>query len=436
MSDGRERVLLALSSPGLLAEVTTLLQGAPWDVRVARTAAEARRIAPSLKPCAVLLESRLEDGPGEALLRDLPRQEYVAVAVTTRRDAPEIAELFRAGAQDVLFWPERAQAEPRASLEAALRVLGQRLEHTQKQLLLRRQVDWSYWKGLFLSQGGKSDRHQGVIDHLNTYLNQSGGLTMVLDMMRNCEVDAEGRRLLRQDLFELVLTCLEPVAAFMDGIADANRLLAGDAALQDKRVEDLPALLQGWLDEEGWRLALRRQRLKSSFGNLQESAGAWGVALDAHRLRQALQEALINAMKYSAEGDTLHFWANCDDGRLELVVLNPAYPTTQLYDGTRAVGVPRHLESLVFEFFVKFHREVYEQFREPWPAGMGLTIVRRIFEGMNGACTLRNVEMQADDTAGTSVEFRATLPLKAAAACSFGVAKPEQAELPAGVELF
>ena len=436
MTDGRDRVLLAISTPNLMAEVSGLLQGVPWDVRVARTVAEARRLAAELKPCALLLEGRLEDGPGEALLRDLPRQECVSVAVTTRRDAAEIAELFRAGVQDVLYWPDRARGEPLASLEAALRVLGQRLEHTQKQLLLRRQVDWSYWKGLFLSQGGKSDRHQGVIDHLNTYLNQSGGLTMVLDMMRNCEQDDQARRLLRQDLFDLVLTCLEPVAAFMDGIADANRLLAGDTSMPDQRVEELPALLQSWLDAEGWRLALRKQHMRASFGNLAETQGSWGVALDKHRLRQALQEVLINAMKYSGEGDTLQVWANCDDGRLELVVLNPAYQTTQLYDGTRAVGVPRHLESLVFEFFVKFHREVYEQFREPWPAGMGLTIVRRIFEGMSGTCTLRNVEMQADDAAGTSVEFRATLPLKRAADCNFGAAKPDQAELPAGVELF
>lgn len=434
----RGRLLVIDDFKPIHASVAELLQDRDYELHSAHSLKEGLEKTEQLAPCVALVDLHLPDGKGETFLQRTNEKDVISVMLSAESDPDRIIGCFRDGA---LNWIRKPVCDPEQlerHISSAFEVLGGRCGAREKQRRLEQQVDWNYWKGLFLAQGGGADSRQDVIDQLNTYLNQSGGIQSILEMVRSApEIDG-GKRVLEPSLFSLVFTTLEPVAAFMQGIFEASRIVLSPAEPKDIRPSDLLERVGAWLDENAWRIGLRKHRVNLQPGNLASANTLYGLRVDLQRLKAALIEVLVNAMKYSAEGDTIDLWLNVNQMRLEIMVLNPAYRTTQLADGSKAFGIPRQLESLVFEFFVKFHREAYEQYREAWPAGMGLTMVQRIFQEMGGQAGIRNVESHLGVSGGTRVEFCGRIPLRPANDCIFAevAEKPEAKSAADDFELF
>ncbi|MEE9312166.1 MAG: ATP-binding protein, partial [Planctomycetota bacterium] len=353
------------------------------------------------------------------ILEGLPRSDFVTIVLADRPDAQHMLAAFRAEIFDYFIDPLVQIDDIKLAVIRGDEILQKRKVYQEQQGILKRQADWGYWKSLFLTQCGQTENQHGVIDQLHTYLNQSGGITMVMDMLREQKPDADGNVIIQQDLFDLINSSLAPVSCFMESISDASALITSGTTPHDTRLSELVQEIPKWADEECWRSDIQSQQLSVQASDVSPIADSYGLQVDMTKLKKVMQEVWTNAMKYSEANDKIQCWMQIVEGVLYITTINPAYPTTQLHDGSKALGIPMHLEILVFEYFVKFHREVYEQYREHWPAGMGLSMVRQIVEAFGGTCKLSNISNYLSSRQETSVECKIEIPLKPAAECNF-----------------
>lgn len=113
MTSEHAHVLVVEDNTLVTSATRILLEDAGFRVSTAATLSEAQRIAESDPPAAILLDLRLPDGDGLALLarlRDAGAPAPVVVALTGR-DEPEVrARCLRAGCIEVLLKPVDVRA--------------------------------------------------------------------------------------------------------------------------------------------------------------------------------------------------------------------------------------------------------------------------------------------------------------------------------------
>ncbi|MCF6228528.1 MAG: hypothetical protein L3J82_07715 [Planctomycetes bacterium] len=359
---------------------------------------------------------------GEQLLpivRKLPRTDFVTIILADEPDIQRMLLAFRAEVFDYFIDPLSQINDINLAVIRADDIIRKRKIYQEQQGILKQQADWGYWKSLFLTQCGQAGNQEGVIDQLHTYLNQSGGIRMVLDMLRDLKPASDGSVVVQQDLLGFIDSSLAPVSCFLESISDASSLISSGTKPHDTQLSELMKGVANWADEESWRSAIQSQQLTVQITDIAPLADKYGLQVDMPKFKKVMQEVWTNAMKYSKSEDKIQCWMQIVEDVLYITTINPAYPTTQLYDGSKTLGIPKHLEALVFEYFVKFHREVYEQYKEHWPAGMGLSMVRQIVEASGGKCTLSNINNYLTTSQETSVECKIEIPLKPAAECIF-----------------
>ena len=116
-----ERILIVEDDPLLLSVLAERLRREGLDVTTAATLAEARKALDAADPDVGLLDLRLPDGEGLALLREAaPRGESAWVVMTAHATVGSAVEALKLGARDYLEKPftlDRAVATIRQALE-------------------------------------------------------------------------------------------------------------------------------------------------------------------------------------------------------------------------------------------------------------------------------------------------------------------------------
>ena len=125
MTREQAHVLIVEDNALVTSATRILLEDAGFRVSTGGTVAEAHTVCRSDPPDAILLDLRLPDGDGLALLKRLrdERAQMPVVVALTGRDEPEIrARCLRAGCVDVLLKPVDVRvlgAQLRSWLEAS-----------------------------------------------------------------------------------------------------------------------------------------------------------------------------------------------------------------------------------------------------------------------------------------------------------------------------
>lgn len=114
---------------------------------------------------------------------------------------------------------------------------------------------------------------------------------------------------------------------------------------------------------------------------------ALDVLCDAPRLEQVLDNLLVNAMKYSAEGKTVKLSCEEFDEKVQISIKDKGY------------GIPEKDLGRIFE---RFYRVDKARTREQGGSGLGLSIVKHIIDKHNETITVKSEE-------GEGTEFKFTL---------------------------
>ncbi|MCB1189207.1 MAG: response regulator [Leptospiraceae bacterium] len=119
---------------------------------------------------------------------------------------------------------------------------------------------------------------------------------------------------------------------------------------------------------------LKNQKIIVS--NLPHSVENQKIIFVEDKMELVFQELLINAMKYSGEGDEIYVLFFYTSIHLEVKILNKAY---QIIDGS--YGITGKNETRVFEPFYRLHSALDETYElEKFKFGLGLTVVKKILQ--------------------------------------------------------
>lgn len=350
------------------------------------------------------------------LIAELPRSDFTVIVLSETACPTRLLEICRADVVDVILDPTNNLDVVLKAVAKAQDILCKRKGFKEQQGILKKQSDLAYWKALFLTQRSTRNSSDGVIGQLHRHLGQTDGIKQILDRIRKLPIEDSKNLHVPKYLFDSLSSSITPL---VDGITEANALITSGVHSTDIALPDLITKIMSWADEESWRAGIRKQQFRFQPRDIPKKAKGFGIHVDCERLRGALVEVWTNAMKYSAEQDSISSWIEVNNDALSIITINPAYPSTLLHDGSHAIGIPRYLEPLVFEFFVRFHEQAHDKYKELWPAGMGLAMVKQIIDASAGTCRIRNVENQMQELMRTSVEFQIDIPLKPLALCSF-----------------
>jgi len=248
------------------------------------------------------------------------------------------------------------------------------------------EVEGSYYNNFLQNFKWKDElrsRSRGVATHnvirqMNIGLFQGSGFGALISAadlaMQLCEKKGDAT-CVPEDAFQLLRENAALASSFADSISAAQAIIQESVPYQEQApAGELLRIIGVLKGEIGEALSLKKQIL--SIGSMPPLNPGATIVLREDRLKTALKELLINAMKYSEEGDTIIVLFLARHNYLEIKILNPAYPS----EGGGSNGISGDREYLVFEPFFRMHSVVDDRYKgcEEFGYGLGLTIAKRI----------------------------------------------------------
>lgn len=189
----------------------------------------------------------------------------------------------------------------------------------------------------------------------------------------------------RPEIIETIYSEAMRLSELINRYLDVTRIESGAQGLT-RRVLPLNPLISDCVRVAASAAALKRIQIKL---NLEEPSPE--LSCDPQLLAQAVNNLLINAIKYSPEASEVEVsTATDDEGRVRIEVRDHGY------------GIPKGFQTRVFEKFFRLERDVKS---ETVGTGLGLALVKEIVERHNGQVTL-------ESETGKGSTFTIRLPLQ------------------------
>ncbi len=215
-----------------------------------------------------------------------------------------------------------------------------------------------------------------VSHELRTPLNGVIGATQLLASQ---ELDDE-----KKDLVNIIDSSADILLEVINNVLDLSRLDEGKLALQNAAI-NLHETIESCLSP--LRIMCEEKRIGLNF-EMATDAPLWVLA-DRARIRQILMNLVGNAIKFT------------DEGHID-VLLKGSGNAIELIVRDTGVGIPVDRQQEIFEPFVQADSSVERRFGG---SGLGLTVVQRLVDLMQGS-----IALQSKVDAGTT--FTLSLPLE------------------------
>ena len=330
-----------------LQVVGTMLRNAGYAVTPATSGAEALKGIRVRVPDLVLLDLMMPEMDGLEVCRrlkaDALTQSIPVIFLTASNEIEHLVKGFEVGAVDYMtkhFNAPELLARVRTHLE------------------LKQARDVIFRNGLELRRlNDEKNEFMGIAAHdLWSPLNAVKGYSeMVL------EDPALGKE--NVELVQKIHEATARIAEMVQNLLDANRIERGEMQLHLAPI-DLAAGVAAVLETQHSRAAAKRQNIQ-----LQNEAGSVTVLADATVLTQVIENLVSNAVKYSPPGKTIY------------VSLRRSSEGTRCEVQDEGPGLSAEDQK---KLFGKFARLTAKPTGGEHSTGLGLSIVKKMVEAMNG----------------------------------------------------
>jgi two-component system sensor histidine kinase/response regulator len=335
------RVLVVDDVPRNLQVVGTLLRQSGYEVMPASSGAEALEIVRVQPPDLILLDLMMPEMDGLEVCRQLKAEasfgQIPVIFLTASNEMEHLVRGFEAGAVDYVtkpFNPPELLARVRTHLE---------LKHARQQLR---------------EMNDEKNEFMGIAAHdLRSPLNAVKGY---VELMLEEPALEEGER---AELLGRVHDATVRMAEMLRNLLDANRIERGEMRL-NLAPTDLGALAATAVDAQRPRASAKRQELQ-----LQREPGPVPVLVDPDLMVQVLENLVSNAVKYSPHGRGIVVRVKRDSESVRVEVQDQG-PGLSAEDQRKLFG--------------KFARLSAKPTGGEQATGLGLSIVKRMVEAMNG----------------------------------------------------
>jgi signal transduction histidine kinase len=356
IGDVSGNLLIVDDFPDTLALYEAVLSEDGHKVRTASSGVEALRMVDELEPELVLLDVSMPGLDGVEVLRRLRARRgggpAVIMLTAARREPHAIEAGLKEGADAYLTKPIDSR-ELVARVRAALETFR-----------LRRVLE-----------GQRRDHVAMLVHDLRHPLSSLG---LIAEVLESEDLTAAERQ---SSVSQIRSLCAE-MARLVDGVLAASRLEAGVFTVEPRVI---PARgIIGPMLAVFTPVATRRRVALSFEGSLDLE-----VRADPHKLRQALDNVLANALKFTPRGGRVRVRIGRHAG---------AQPRTLFEIADTGPGVPEGDRERIFDRYKQGSRG-----RAAGGAGLGLAIARGIAEAHHGT-----IEVVAGDLGGAA--FRIFLP--------------------------
>ncbi len=346
-------VLLVDDFPDALALYEALLSEDGHRVRTAAGGLQALAAVDEREPELVLLDVSMPGMGGHEVLRRLRARRgggpAVIMLTAARREPQAIEEGLREGADAYLTKPIDARellARTRAALET---------------FRLRRMLD--------------AQRRDHIAMLVHDLRHPLSSLGLVAELLDSDDLPADDRR----SSVATIRALCKDMARLIDGVLAASRLEAGVFT-----VEPRPTTVGVLVDPTLAAFApiAARRRVTLTFEGAREQA----ITIDAVKLRQAVDNLVANALKFTPRGGRVRLSAGLEEGRAYVEVSDTG------------PGIAEAERPTIFDRYRQGSRG-----RAAGGAGLGLAIARGIAEAHGGT-----IRVASSDLPGAA--FRITLP--------------------------
>lgn len=400
------RVLVVDDDPTSLKIITTILKKNGYEVNGARDGQEAVELFRRSPAMVVISDLEMPKMDGMQLIKELRKQsQNTIMLVETAHFEPEtIINIMKQGVFDYILKPLDAD-ELIIKVEKAFEVAYFRElqnEVTREyNIRLDNQLTWNAWKESIVSRD--RDRFDRTLfENLKTILTQGagfGGLISILSLITSQPKDQSGNHKVDAGLMELVMTNANMAQKAIDSFSEIDDLLNSEPDLQRVSVADIYDLVEKVRREMAEKAMIKKQKV--SLSELKDVYSSYHLYADLNLLQKALEELLVNAMKFSPEQSSIYVLMSIMRNRFVFSVLNPAM---LIQKGVE--GIPDGYENNIFEPFFRFGKSLDERY-DTLDFGLGLTVVDKIVRLHSGEIRATNVTSHLNEhTKGKNLQVK------------------------------
>ena len=338
----KSRVLVVDDISKNLQVVGTMLRNEGYQVMPATSGAQALERAQAQPPDLILLDLMMPEMDGLEVCRrlkaDPATRQIPIIFLTASNEMEHLVKGFEAGAVDYITKPFNAP-----ELLARVRT------HLELKLARERLREMNDEKNEFMGIAAHDLRNP-----LSAIKGYSEMMIEDAQALQHRELEENGRR---------VLETAVRMAEMVQNLLDANRIERGEMQLHLAPM-DLAAAVAAVLETQRPRAVAKQQAL-----HWQNEAGPVPVLADASVLTQVVENLVSNAIKYSPPGKTI------------FVQLNRFAETARCEVRDEGPGLSAEDQK---KLFGKFARLSAKPTGGENSTGLGLSIVKKMVEAMNG----------------------------------------------------
>ncbi len=335
--------------------------------------------------------------------------EPVIFVITANNDAHFIIDVMKKGVYDYLIKPldltDLIMKVNRAVESYELKRM-KRIVEKEKDIRLKNQLEWANWQKRMEVKDGKMDK--SLFQNMHISFSQGAGfgaLITLVNLLSNLSRKKGDHYEIPSDMMETVIKNARIAENAVNSFSDIEWIISNRLNVRKISCVELHDSIIEVKNLAEKKSHLNENRIMVS--DRKDSFSRMFVNVDEKYFQKALNEILINAMKFSERGSDIYMIFDVNSDGAFISVIN-----TPMKDEEGRRGIPMDYENLIFEPFFRLFHSVREEFGS-FDYGLGLTLVEKIIEKHNGKIVGRNITDHTDFSKGpvTKVDFNITLPV-------------------------
>jgi FixJ family two-component response regulator len=315
----------------------------------------------------------------------------VVVVISSSNDIPRASKLIAQGIYDYILKPINPKDLfflVNKALELHNYRRNESITSLKEKIEIANEMNWSLWKESILKNSNtKNDKD--LIGNLSAGLIQGSGIGSIVSITTLIESASEIKDdyyMVHKDIMLLLFESAKNASRTINILNEIEHLNKDSIEKKDFNVIDLQEIIQFQADHYFF-IATGKQKKIQIFKN-RDDFNRYKISLNLEYFMKAIDEILINALKFSKVNSTIFILYEIDElkKQFKLIFLNsPDLTSEEIHQ------IQRDYQTSIFEPFIRYSKHSYSEYKT-LDIGLGLTIVKNIIENHNGEIHMSTIK--------------------------------------------